>query len=211
MSVDSIVVYVKFLFYFLLVGLLQKLRQTCQGCSNSTSVQQTVTKQKSVDDTRTKHLTWVQAIQSGELDRCEKVIQNGCSAMSVDPWGCTALHIASQNGALHVVQWLLSQDVDVDAVDSWDETPLHVAARNGHVDVCDCLVAHGASVHAVNAKDQNSLLVAALAGREHACHFLRSRGAVVEQVDSVPLQFQAWLVETKYESTVDEQQPILMD
>ena len=70
------------------------------------------------------------------------MIQKGCSAMSVDAWVCTALHVVFQNGALHVVQWLVSRDVSVDSLDSWDETPLHLAVRNGHVDVCDCLVAH---------------------------------------------------------------------
>lgn len=191
----------KFLFYFLVVVVLQKLRQTWQGCSDTTTFQQTQCKKLPADEATMKHTALVQAVMSGDLDRCKNMTSDGYSLVSVDAWGCTALHVASQNGALHIVQWLLSQEVPVDAADSCDETPLHLAARNGHVEVCESLIAHGASVHTVNSMDQNCLLVAAMAGKEQACRLIRSRGAVVEQVDSVPIQFQACLVETGCECT----------
>lgn len=195
----------KFAFYFMLVAILKKAHLKYQGDSNL-EVVAVAEKKKLVDDVASKkHSILVQAIQSGDLEHCGKAVQDGCSLRFVDAWGCTALHVACQNGTTHVVQWLLSQDVSIDAVDSWDETPLHLAARNGHVQVCEHLIAHGASIHAVNAHNQNPLLVAVLAGQEFVCRLLRSRGGFAKEMDSIPLEFQSWVVAMQLSGTDDEE------
>jgi len=62
----------------------------------------------------------------------------------------TLLHLASDNGHLSVVEYLVNQKADINAktIDSW--TSLHFAAENGHLSVVEYLVNQRADI---NAKD----------------------------------------------------------
>ena len=110
----------KFLFYFLVVGVLQKLRQTCQGCSDTTTIQQTLCNKNLVDEATMKHTALVQAVQSGDLDRCENMSSDDCSLVSVDAWGLHCIARCVSKRCFAHVQWLLSQEVPVDSADSAD-------------------------------------------------------------------------------------------
>jgi ankyrin repeat protein len=58
----------------------------------------------------------------------------------------TALHIASQNGNINVVKWLLKYDANIHLQSNCGYTPLHLAARYGHVDICKILVNYHADI-----------------------------------------------------------------
>ncbi|KAG9408444.1 hypothetical protein AC1031_021683 [Aphanomyces cochlioides] len=61
----------------------------------------------------------------------------------------TALHVASSEGHLEVVEELISHGATVDVTDKDGQTPLHLAAQNGHAHVVKMLLDHGATADAV--------------------------------------------------------------
>ena len=64
--------------------------------------------------------------------------------------GVTCLYIASQNGHLPVVSFLLRNGADVDKPRLSMATPLFIATQNNHIDVVHVLLSHGADVHKEN-------------------------------------------------------------
>ena len=60
--------------------------------------------------------------------------------------GCTALHVAAEQGQLRAVEVLISKNQSlVNMQDAADLTPLAYAAIHGHTDVIKYLIAHGAN------------------------------------------------------------------
>ena len=69
----------------------------------------------------------------------------------------TVLYIASRNGNLNMVKYLVEHGADVNIQNRWGETALYQASnRNGHLDIIRYLVEHGADV---NIKDEDSKTV----------------------------------------------------
>ena len=64
----------------------------------------------------------------------------------------TSLHLASKNGHLCVVEFLLHNKADINAKGRELEsgTPLHYASRNGHLRVVECLLNQKADINAKN-------------------------------------------------------------
>ena len=61
--------------------------------------------------------------------------------------GRTPLHLASAEGYLSVVQWLLSNGSRPNAVDRFKRTALEEAVRRGHSEVSELLIRHGGKVN----------------------------------------------------------------
>ena len=59
----------------------------------------------------------------------------------------TPLYLASWEGALDSVQWLLNHGADANAQDSFGWTPLYCAATRGQPTICQMLIGHNADVH----------------------------------------------------------------
>eukprot|EP00941_MAST-03F_sp_MAST-3F-sp1_P004697 g4697.t1 len=57
--------------------------------------------------------------------------------------GDTYLHIAAENGRLHVVQYLLENGLTVHERGQSNRTVLHAAAKGGHKEVCEFLISCG--------------------------------------------------------------------
>ena len=74
----------------------------------------------------------------------------------------TALHVASSEGHLDVVRYLLSMGASVKRCDRWGGSPLDDAHRHRHSEVARYLRARGAATGSLNA--QASLIAAAAAG-----------------------------------------------
>lgn len=81
--------------------------------------------------------------------------------------GSTALHRASSDGRLDVVQYLLAQGVDVNAKDEHTCTPLHRASRNGCIEVVRYLIEKGADVNAETSTGSTPVHEAAGSSRKY--------------------------------------------
>ncbi|XP_022909314.2 protein phosphatase 1 regulatory inhibitor subunit 16B isoform X2 [Onthophagus taurus] len=71
-----------------------------------------------------------------------------------DKQGATPLHIASANGYITVVEFLLEYNVRTDVKDKDEWQPAHAAACWGHLDVLELLVQAGADLNAKNKHDE---------------------------------------------------------
>ena len=76
------------------------------------------------------------------------LLEHGANPNTVDPWGRTALHLASIEGDIAAVELLLEHGVNVDVRDKQGCTPLHNAARNPNLQVVAALLDRGADPHA---------------------------------------------------------------
>ncbi len=65
-----------------------------------------------------------------------------------DPQGATPLHVASANGYLSVVEYLLDNHVSTESVDNDRWQPIHAAACWGHLEVVELLAQNGANISA---------------------------------------------------------------
>jgi len=61
--------------------------------------------------------------------------------------GDTALHLASRNGHLEVVEFLLSKGVDINLQNNFSCTPLSLAVSHGHLEIVKFLIRHGSDVN----------------------------------------------------------------
>ena len=89
----------------------------------------------------------------------------------------TALHYASGNGHLKLVELLLSKGAEIDEEDKKHRTPLMLAAENGHSDVSMHLINHGADVCEIGVFWRTTLLsYASENGHSRVVELLLSKG-----------------------------------
>uniref|UniRef100_A0A3P9HEB1 Diacylglycerol kinase n=1 Tax=Oryzias latipes TaxID=8090 RepID=A0A3P9HEB1_ORYLA len=93
------------------------------------------------------------AAVSGDLPTLSECLQRGVSLLVRDAEGCSALHIAAQNGHTDLVRYILQQGSKV-LLDLTDrekgDTALHKAASEKQHAVCRLLVEAGASLEKTN-------------------------------------------------------------
>ena len=94
--------------------------------------------------------------------------------------GWTALHNASANGNLEVVNTLLSSGANVLATDDYGWTALHNASANGRVKVVNTLLSSGANILATIDDGYTPLHLAAFNNQYDVCLVLLQHGASVE-------------------------------
>ncbi|KAI5069156.1 hypothetical protein GOP47_0015457 [Adiantum capillus-veneris] len=80
----------------------------------------------------------------GDLLGLNKVLRQGASPDSADYDKRTALHLASSEGHIKVVELLLNYNASVNPKDRWGRTPLSDATKYGFRDICRLLEANGA-------------------------------------------------------------------
>ncbi|XP_023163423.2 protein phosphatase 1 regulatory subunit 16A isoform X2 [Drosophila hydei] len=83
-----------------------------------------------------------------------ELARTGADLEEPDSQGATPLHIASANGYVRVVEFLLEQHVNVDAMDKDLWTPVHAAACWGHLEVLEMLAQCGADLNVRNKDDE---------------------------------------------------------
>ncbi|MCO5595408.1 hypothetical protein L7F22_049450 [Adiantum nelumboides] len=81
----------------------------------------------------------------GDLLGLNKVLQQGASPDSADYDKRTALHLASSEGHIKVVELLLTYKASVNPKDRWGRTPLSDATKYEFRDICRLLEANGAT------------------------------------------------------------------
>ncbi|KAL3502194.1 hypothetical protein ACH5RR_036643 [Cinchona calisaya] len=96
----------------------------------------------------------LEAARYDDIDDLTSLASVGISLDSKDPQGRTALHMASANGHLNIVEYLVQHGVDVNAVNTEHNTPLHWACLNGHIEVVKYLILTGASVSVLNSHER---------------------------------------------------------
>ena len=95
-----------------------------------------------------------------------------------DKYGNTALHVASEQGQLDVVELLIKFKADVNALNFQLKYPLHLAAINGHVQVAEYLLQAEAPVDGdKKSRVSTPLLLACQAGHTLMVNLLLKHGA----------------------------------
>lgn len=98
--------------------------------------------------TRTAEALW--ASSSGDLGELKRLDVEGFDLAGGDYDQRTPLHLASADGHLDVVDFLLERGVDVNAVDRWGGTALDDARRGSHDAIVARLEAAGATAGSVD-------------------------------------------------------------
>ncbi|XP_049851975.1 ankyrin repeat domain-containing protein 65-like [Schistocerca gregaria] len=97
----------------------------------------------------------IQMADDGMVEEVERLLMLGANVEAKEErYGWTALHPASIDGHLGVVQCLLRYGADVGARDSEGRTPLHWAARYGQLEVLEYLLENGGDVQAKDVEGQ---------------------------------------------------------
>ncbi|CUS07666.1 unnamed protein product [Tuber aestivum] len=91
----------------------------------------------------------------------------------------TPLYQASENGALEMVEYLISKGADVNVPNSSESTPLHTAAFSGRLEIVRALVDAGADVNAIRGPFTTVLYEAVIAKHLQVADLLLERGADV--------------------------------
>ena len=83
-------------------------------------------------------------------------------------FGRTELMLATQDGYVGTVEWLLNHGAEVDARDGCGWTALIWAANKGHAGIVKFLLGHGADMNAKNEDGRTAVDIAIKAGGGHA-------------------------------------------
>lgn len=76
--------------------------------------------------------------------------------------GDAALHLASRNGHLEVVEFLLSMGAEVNLQNNFSCTPLSLAVSHGHLEIVKLLIRHGSDVNERDNLGASPLLLAVM-------------------------------------------------
>eukprot|EP00961_Rhodomonas_salina_P021890 294836-Rhodomonas_salina.1 len=76
-----------------------------------------------------------EAASEGDLEQLRKIMDSGADANAADYDKRSAMHLASAEGHLAVVQFLVERQADINIKDRWGGYPLKEAVFNGHVEV----------------------------------------------------------------------------
>jgi ankyrin repeat protein/mannosyltransferase OCH1-like enzyme len=113
------------------------------------------------------------AAQDGDLKKVKEYIAKSVNVNSAVN-NVTALYIASQNGHLDVVQFLIENDADLEIPQPNGWTALYAAIVNGHVEIIKSLLQGGASLSVRDKKLQTPMDVAKLIATQEIIDLLKS-------------------------------------
>ncbi|KAE8443619.1 hypothetical protein EG329_001552 [Mollisiaceae sp. DMI_Dod_QoI] len=137
----------------------------------------------------------------------ETVYEHEASLYREDNWGQSALSLASRNGKLCIVDYLLKfkdEGVDkIDLPDNWGRTPLGWAAMNGHLEIVIALHKAGADFECPDACGVSPISSAAKNGFEAVAKFLGGVGANVHMVDDCDMNALSWAAQGKHWTIVE--------
>ncbi|CAL5071367.1 unnamed protein product [Urochloa decumbens] len=122
----------------------------------------------------------INAARYDDLEDVVTLFSAGVSLDSTDSQGRTALHMASANGHIAVVEYLIQNGANVNATNLEKNTPLHWACLNGHIEVIKALISAGASVSALNSHEKTPMDEAVTKGKMDVIDAI---GAAVAQAE----------------------------
>jgi ankyrin repeat protein len=100
---------------------------------------------------------FLNACAAGDIPKLVEMIKNNFEINSKDDIGISGIHIASMNGNMEVLKWLVDHDASCSIRDIDGMTPLHYACENNHVDIALFLVRNGADTSVRNKAGLTSL------------------------------------------------------
>jgi len=115
----------------------------------------------------TERLSFMKAVQSGNISIVMKLLQNGADIAERNDTGQTSLHIATLNENLEMIQVLLNAGVDVDARDDNNTTALYHAAMTGNEAIFLTLMGHSASASIIERNKNGSTLLHDISSSGH--------------------------------------------
>ncbi|CAN1250493.1 Ankyrin repeat-containing protein P16F5.05c, partial [Linum perenne] len=122
----------------------------------------------------------LEAARYDDIDDILSLVSSGVPLDSKDSFGRTALHMASANGHLRIVQYLIDQGVDLNASNEEKNTALHWACLNGHSEVVKKLILAGASLCALNSYERTPMDEAVTRGKMDAIDAINAAVAQME-------------------------------
>jgi len=131
------------------------------------------------------------AAKFGHLATLDFLLQNGATPNKAEGQCLeTALHAATNQGFIQIMQSLLDAGADVNAKDAAGRSPLHL--HSGFTSVVKLLVGKGAGVHATDSEGLTALHYAVRDGQVNAAQCLLGHGARLEdrtKASLTPLHF----------------------
>ncbi|KAL0397875.1 UNVERIFIED_CONTAM: (-)-isopiperitenone reductase [Sesamum calycinum] len=92
----------------------------------------------------------------------------------------TALHMASANGHVHIVDYLINNGVNVNACNMEKNTPLHWACLNGQIEVVKRLILAGANISLLNSHERTPMDEAISRGKMDVVDAINEAAAQVQ-------------------------------
>jgi len=121
--------------------------------------------------------TWFDAVNDGEIEKVQAMLNNGFDIETRLHGKKTALMIASKSGNLELVTLLIKHGADVDTQSKKHSTPLNPAAKRGYTKIVALLLENGASVDNRNRKGSTPLIQAAKNNHPEIAQLLINAGA----------------------------------
>lgn len=107
------------------------------------------------------------AVYYGSERVLEALVNKGLNIHYINNDGMTALHLAAQNGHLHLMRFLIEKyEIAIDECYLNGDTILHFAIKNGLSSVVKWLLSKGANLHIVNEERMSAMDLAHSLGNE---------------------------------------------
>ncbi|KAL0428906.1 UNVERIFIED_CONTAM: (-)-isopiperitenone reductase [Sesamum radiatum] len=120
-------------------------------------VEESTVEQPSQDTTSDSIEALLEAARYDDIDDVKSIASTGVSLDSEDSQGRTALHMASANGHVHIVDYLINNGANVNACNMEKNTPLHWACLNGQIEVVKRLILAGANISLLNSHERTPM------------------------------------------------------
>ncbi|WP_264730444.1 ankyrin repeat domain-containing protein [Wolbachia endosymbiont (group B) of Episyrphus balteatus] len=118
------------------------------------------------------------AINEGDLDIAESLVDRGADINVTNESGQTILHSAAGSDKIELVRRLLEKGANINSVNAVMETPLHYAvAEGGDLGTVKLLVDKGANINAANIYDRTPLHLATILNRLDLVKHFVEKGA----------------------------------
>ncbi|MDR2400231.1 MAG: ankyrin repeat domain-containing protein [Deferribacteraceae bacterium] len=123
------------------------------------------------------------AASVGALSSVEEALESDFNVNSADELGNTAILLASENGHMHIVKYLIKVGADVDRRNVYGYSPLFSAVINAHVEVIKELLASGADIELPNIYGSSAKEYISALGYENIDEYMTAvlRGSLKEK------------------------------
>jgi ankyrin repeat protein len=128
------------------------------------------------------HSPLVAALYKRHFDVADVLHQHG-AAVDIRRRGRTPLNVATLDGHVDLVRWLLGHGADAESLNDNQETLIIVAAANGHLEIAQALLEHGIRINATSNDGSTALSLALQHGHVNVMGLLLQHGADTEARD----------------------------